>query len=164
MKQYDESKFRVLGIGERVVPGDSLLPVQRDGYTPGRPHLIEPSSILDGHVVTDDIDLLFLRPITDTPAPAPAAPSRKDYPVASGVLDYFPDALRAIAQCSKLGNDQHNPGKALHWDRSKSGDESDALIRHFLERGTNDTDGVRHTTKVAWRALALLQKELESAK
>ena len=64
---------------------------------------------------------------------------------------------------SKAGNEQHNPGKPLHWDRSKSGDEADALMRHFVERGTLDTDGIRHSAKVAWRALALLQKEIEAA-
>lgn len=90
------------------------------------------------------------------------AAQRKAVPIATGVLDYFPDALAAIAECSKRGNDQHNPGKPLHWDRSKSTDESDALIRHFLERGTVDTDGIRHSAKVAWRALALLQKEIEA--
>jgi hypothetical protein len=79
------------------------------------------------------------------------------------VIDYFPDALAEIALVSRTGNDQHNPGAPLHWDRSKSGDESDALIRHFLERGEFDTDGMRHSAKVAWRALALLQKELEAA-
>lgn len=89
------------------------------------------------------------------------AARRKGIPVASGFCDYFPDAIRAIAELSRIGNDQHNPGKLLHWDRSKSGDEADALMRHFLERGTADADGVRHTTKVAWRALALLQKEIE---
>lgn len=92
----------------------------------------------------------------------PAA--RKQYPVASGVLDYFPDALIAVAEVSARGNQQHNPGKPLHWDRAKSGDEGDALIRHFLERGTRDTDGLRHSAKMAWRALALLQKELEAEK
>lgn len=91
-------------------------------------------------------------------------PSRKEYPVARGVLDYFPDAIRAVANCSYVGNEQHNPGTPMHWDRAKSGDEADALMRHLLERGTVDTDGVRHTTKVAWRALALLQKELEGSK
>ncbi len=89
------------------------------------------------------------------------ADDRKALPIATGVLDYFPDALAAVAHCSKVGNDQHNPGKPLHWDRSKSRDEADALIRHFLERGTVDADGVRHSAKVAWRALALLQKEIE---
>ena len=87
---------------------------------------------------------------------------RKTYPVATGVLDYFPDALMAIAQVSKAGNDQHNLGQHLHWDRAKSTDEADALIRHFLERGTLDTDGMRHSAKMAWRALALLQKEIEN--
>lgn len=92
------------------------------------------------------------------------AKGRKASPVSSGVLDYFPDALIAIAQVSYAGNEQHNPGTPLHWDRSKSSDESDALIRHFLERGTRDTDGLRHSAKMAWRALALLQKEIEAEK
>ncbi len=89
------------------------------------------------------------------------ATSRKDIPIATGVIDYFPLALSAIAECSRIGNEQHNPGKPLFWDRTKSGDESDALMRHFVQRGTVDSDSVRHSTKVAWRALALLQKELE---
>jgi len=92
------------------------------------------------------------------------AKERKDVPIATGVIDYFPDAISSIAVLSRIGNDQHNPGKPLHWDRSKSGDESDALMRHFIERGTRDTDGVLHSTKVAWRALALLQKEIEHAR
>ena len=91
------------------------------------------------------------------------AAARKAVPLASGCLDYFPDALAAVAVLSQKGNDQHNPGQPLHWDRDKSGDEGDALMRHFLERGTIDTDGIRHSAKVAWRALALLQKELEAA-
>lgn len=91
------------------------------------------------------------------------AAARKAVPLATGVLDYFPDALAAVAECSKAGNDQHNPGQQLHWARAKSGDEADALLRHLMDRGTIDTDGIRHSAKVAWRALALLQKELEAA-
>ena len=89
------------------------------------------------------------------------AKKRKETPVKSGVLDYFPDAIKEVAHCSWVGNEQHNPGTALHWDRSKSGDELDALSRHLLDAGTMDTDGVRHSAKVAWRALANLQKEIE---
>ena len=74
---------------------------------------------------------------------------------------YFPDAIKAVAQCSYVGNLQHHSDKPLHWDRSKSGDEKDALTRHLLEAGNIDTDGVRHSTKTAWRSLANLQKELE---
>jgi hypothetical protein len=88
--------------------------------------------------------------------------NRKEYPVATGVLDYFPDAIMAVSRVSFIGNEQHNPGQPLHWDRSKSKDEADALLRHFIQRGTIDTDGVRHSAKVAWRALALLQKEIEA--
>jgi hypothetical protein len=91
------------------------------------------------------------------------AEARKATPVATGVLDYFPRALAEVARCSKVGNDQHHPGSPLHWDKSKSTDEADCLIRHFLERGTLDTDGVRHSAKVAWRALALLERELDAA-
>jgi hypothetical protein len=90
------------------------------------------------------------------------AAERKRSPVASGVLDYFPDALIEVARVSFEGNEQHNPGQRLHWDRSKSTDEADALIRHFLERGLRDVDGMRHSAKMAWRALALLQKEIEA--
>jgi hypothetical protein len=89
------------------------------------------------------------------------AQQRKDTPIFSGVLNYFPDAIREVAICSRIGNEQHNAGKPLHWDRSKSGDELDALTRHLMEAGTMDTDGVRHSAKVAWRSLANLQKEIE---
>ena len=89
------------------------------------------------------------------------AAARKGVPIVTGVLDYFPDAIAAVAECSRIGNEQHNSGSPLHWDRSKSGDEADALGRHLLERGTLDSDGIRHSAKLAWRALALLQKEIE---
>jgi hypothetical protein len=91
------------------------------------------------------------------------AAARKAVPLFSGVLAYFPDALAEVARLSAKGNEQHNPGEPLFWDRSKSGDEADALVRHLLEHGSVDTDGIRHSAKVAWRALALLQKELEAA-
>lgn len=90
------------------------------------------------------------------------AKDRKRYPVASGVLDYFPDALVAVSRVSYEGNEQHNPGQPLHWARGKSTDEADTIIRHFLQRGNFDTDGQRHSAKLAWRALALLQKEIET--
>lgn len=89
------------------------------------------------------------------------AAARKSAPVCSGVLDYFPSAIIEVARLSVAGNAQHSPGEPLHWNRSKSGDEADALVRHLLQRGSVDSDGIRHSTKVAWRALALLQKELE---
>lgn len=92
------------------------------------------------------------------------APARKAIPIFTGLIKYFPDALAEVAELSRIGNDQHNPGKPLHWDRSKSGDELDALARHLIDAGTIDNDEVRHSTKVAWRALANLQKEIERSK
>jgi hypothetical protein len=50
----------------------------------------------------------------------------------------------------------------MHWAREKSTDHADCIGRHLIERGTVDTDGVRHSTKVAWRAFALLQLEIEA--
>lgn len=88
--------------------------------------------------------------------------ARKVTPIATGVLDYFPLALAEVARVSKVGNDQHNPGEPLHWNRAKSSDHADCIIRHLLERGLIDTDGMRHSAKTAWRALALLQEELEA--
>lgn len=88
---------------------------------------------------------------------------RKKIPLATGVLDYFPAALAAVARLSKLGNDKHNPGQPLHHSRGKSGDHADCLLRHLLDRGVTDPDtGLSHTVEVAWRALALLQEELET--
>jgi hypothetical protein len=95
------------------------------------------------------------------PLPADAA-ERKKLPITTGVLDYFPDAIAAVAAVSRLGNEQHNPGQPLHWAREKSTDHADCIARHLLERGTLDADGARHSAKLAWRALALLQLEIEA--
>ena len=97
--------------------------------------------------------------------PANAA-ARKGVPIWSGFFKYFPLAIAAVAELSRKGNDQHNPGKPLGWDRSKSGDELDAQCRHMLDMAdhgedSTDTDDVYHATKNAWRAMANLQKLLE---
>ena len=97
--------------------------------------------------------------------------SRKRIPMASGLLDYFPSALAEVAFVSFIGNEIHNPGEPLHHSRGKSMDNADCIIRHLADRGEFDLvrlpDGtefrVRHSAYVAWRALALLQLELEAA-
>ena len=78
---------------------------------------------------------------------------RKQYPMYSALLAYFPAALAKVAHHSYLGNEKHNPGQPLHHDRAKSGDEADALVRHLME---GDYVGM------AWRALSLLQKHCEA--
>ena len=89
------------------------------------------------------------------------AGARKAAPMAEGLLWYFPNALAEVARVSKAGNDQHNAGQPLHHARGKSTDHADCIIRHLVDAGTVDSDGMRHSAKVAWRALALLQEELE---
>lgn len=86
---------------------------------------------------------------------------RKDHPICTGLLDYFPEACIAVAHCSVVGNRQHHPEQELHWAKDKSSDHADCLVRHLLQRDGVDKDGVLHATKVAWRALALLQTKLE---
>lgn len=80
---------------------------------------------------------------------------RKEYPIYSGFLQYFPAAIAAVANHSYKGNLKHNPDSpnVLYHDRAKSTDEPDALVRHLME---GDLVGM------AWRAMAMLQKDLES--
>lgn len=89
---------------------------------------------------------------------------RKGMPVFTGVLKYFPDALKEVSRCSHAGNEQHHPDKPLHWDKNKSTDNEDALVRHLIDHSQDpvDDDGILHLTKVAWRALASLQIYLEN--
>ena len=96
---------------------------------------------------------------------------RKQYPIVTGVLDYFPDAIAEVAHVSWLGSEKHNPGELLHWARAKSMDQEDCIGRHTIERGgfevVYDQDGnvigrMRHSASRAWRALAALQLELEA--
>lgn len=93
------------------------------------------------------------------------AQKRKETPVFSGVLLYFPKALKYVSQVSLAGNRQHHPDAPLHWDKSKSTDEADALARHLIDMGSDgkavDSDGVLHAGKVAWRALANLERVLD---
>ncbi len=112
--------------------------------------------------------------LVEAPKPTPGLPqdsaSRKTYPMCAGLLDYFPDALAEVSRGSYVGNEKHNPGEPLHHARGKSMDHADCIIRHLAARGTWDVielkDGrtfrVRHSVWVAWRALALLQEELET--
>ena len=87
---------------------------------------------------------------------------RKQIPIFSGVLNYFPLAIAAVARVSKRGNDQHNPGEPLHWARGKSMDHEDCIARHLIDVDTLDlkTGEYEDAMALAWRALAKLQ-ELE---
>ena len=89
----------------------------------------------------------------DSPLPSNAE-DRKAIPIYYGFLKYFPRAIVEVTKLSAQGNVQHGigDGSVPVWDRSKSPDEKDALLRHMI-----DEDWVA----VAWRAMANLEKELE---
>lgn len=104
-----------------------------------------------------------IRSVLEMQKPLPDdSAARKEVPMATGLLDYFPDALAAVAHLSFKGNQKHNPGQSLHWSRDKSTDHADCIVRHLAERGTLDPEGNRHSVMLAWRALANLQVELET--
>jgi hypothetical protein len=98
--------------------------------------------------------------------------TRKEYPLYSGVLKYFPAALAGVARHSKLGNDKHNPGEPLHHARSKSGDHADCIMRHLTDLadmlaedernsklvGRNWNEVLAEANALCWRALALSQE------
>jgi hypothetical protein len=81
------------------------------------------------------------------------AQERKAIPVYTGFINYFPRAIAAVAKISLSGGLQHGQTPdTLFWDRSKSGDELDAMMRHILDKDWG---------QVAWRAMANLEKHLE---
>lgn len=153
MRQFNRSSARARGVEKAP--------------TPRRTTFVAPPG---EYVVVKDVDWTAV-PVNEL-APEPIFPqsgrlmpsdneARKHTPVTTGVVDYFPDALTAIAEVSFLGNQKHNPGEPMHWSRGKSNDHADCIGRHLIERGTRDNKGVRHSAQLAWRALALLQEELE---
>lgn len=123
------------------------------------------------HVVDAGTNHCFLCGRTYKPGASPAlepvlptdAAARNAIPMCTGVLDYFALALAEIAKLSKVANEQHNPGQPMHWAVGKSTDHADKILKHLTDRGLLDTDGMRHSAKVAWRALAMLTEELVAA-
>ena len=93
---------------------------------------------------------------------------RKEYPLFSGLLKYFPAALAGVAHHSKEGNDKHNPGQPLHHSRGKSTDHADCIVRHLVDLSdllvkveADDSwsdDLMEEASALCWRALALSQE------
>lgn len=125
---------------------------------------IQNAEIVDlSHLPTDHPDHPYQNGHWDETCNMDDSKKRKDTPLYSGCIAYFPDALAAVAQLSKYGNDKHNPGQPLHWSREKSGDHKDCIARHLAECGKIDPEtGMLHDVAVAWRALANLQIALEN--
>jgi hypothetical protein len=91
---------------------------------------------------------------------------RKETPVWSGVLQYFPDAIQAVARVSFKGDAKHNGpndgARKIQWARGKSMDQEDCVVRHMMTPDEIDPDtGETHLAHAAWRALAALQLQIE---
>lgn len=144
-------------------PGFRLRIVRRDG---------EGGEVSMGLDLKDAAD----RRATGLSLPTDSA-ERKDIPMYSGLIKYFPAALAGVARHSKLGNDKHNPGEPLHHARGKSADHEDCIVRHLVDladlRAMGDrfaanglpltSDGYRsamltEANALCWRALALSQQ------
>ncbi len=82
------------------------------------------------------------------------AQQRKDIPIYTGFINYFPDAIIEVTKRSVEGSRQHH-GDKVWWDKSKSKDELDSLMRHLLEKDW---------ASVAWRAMANLQRQCDERK
>lgn len=124
-------------------------------------------------VILPDVQEMLRRAVEDPQAYASAAAchverrlglpedskARKDMPMYSGVLAYFPLALAAIAKHSKESNDKHNPGEPLHWSREKSSDHMDCVVRHAADYSLGDQQAL---VALVWRGLAQLQLDEEA--
>lgn len=86
---------------------------------------------------------------------------RKNLPLVSGVLDFFPNAIVEVSKVSVAGAAQRGSDTLIYDESVTPEYHADCLLRHLIDKGNHDTDGVRHSAKVAWRALALLQSEIE---
>lgn len=127
----------------------------------------------------DDVKILSASVFPPEPPPPVASipvfmsedsATRKLMPVATGVLNYFPDALLLVAWISRVGNEKHNAGQPLHWAKEKSSDEPDAEARHLLDffrklppdPGLEPLGDLGHLASKAWRALAHLQRACDA--
>lgn len=123
----------------------------------GSPLISDPTwDALDGNYV-----YRRATPVASTSSLPEDDAARNELPMFDGLLAYFPNALAYVSTISKIGNEQHNPGEDLHWDRNKSKDHLNKIVRHAVDAGKKDARGVRHSGRLAWRALANLQEELE---
>ena len=141
----DHARASDNGMPEGAQGATGALPAWHDGtyFVPPDSPRVQKQSLLDGMT----------------------SAQRKEYPITTGCLDYFRDALLLVSHVSYKGNQKHNPGEPLHWARGKSADEEDAMGRHLLGRYDMDTEiGLEEAAQLVWRALAFLQKLAEKTR
>lgn len=80
-----------------------------------------------------------------------------------GAIDYFPRAIRSVAEVSTFGASKY---AWKGWESVPEGFErySDALVRHLLAEGTGESvdrdSGLLHAAHAAWNSLARLEIKL----
>lgn len=93
-------------------------------------------------------------------------------PMVRGLLNYFPRALRAVAEVSAFGFDKYKVWGGWRGVQDGEARYSDALLRHFTYRAGGEVfdpeaaergHKIRHAAEVAWNALAVLDLELAAA-
>jgi len=89
------------------------------------------------------------------------ATERKNTPVYTGFMCFFPLGIAEVARHSHESTQQHHPGEPCHWDKSKSTDEKDSQARHLLDQTfpNQSLDAqIIHARAGAWRAMANLER------
>lgn len=112
----------------------------------------------------DPIPVVVPRPAKRNTALPLDSSERKNFPLFSGLLAYFPAALAQVSNHSKEGNDKHNPGLPLQHARGVSGDHADCIMRHLMDAAeypAGSPQRVEELRALCWRGLALLQEECE---
>src|SRR3546814_10217431 len=97
-------------------------------------------------------------------ASAPSLPDdatkRLEYPMADGLLDYFPNALAEVSRLSHAATKQHHPDKPMHWDRSKSTDHRSKIMRHLVDAGRSEehTSELQSLMRISYAVFCLKKK------
>ena len=157
MGEHINEQFRRIGFGE----GDAVAmdEMEKHGDNGASVPIEEAFAWLD-----EDIKKAEKAEALDEPE-LTESEARKRTPIYSGVLQYFPDAIAAVARQSWQGNNKHNPGEPLHWARDKSSDHMDCIARHLMTPDEIDPESNEtHLVAVVWRALAALQIQQEKLK
>lgn len=124
----------------------------------------------DTHPVKEGFNSLLCglpwKPVPEPPRPSlPEEDAKRGlYPMAEGLLDYFPNALAEVSRISYEGNLKHNPGEPMHWARGKSTDHRNKVIRHTVDATMPGEPGIEHAAQAAWRSLAFLQEKIEQVR
>jgi len=102
--------------------------------------------------------------IPDGPFPGDSA-ERKKYPVFSGVLMYFPEAMAALALRSFESQAEHNPTGRIEWIKEKSIGDGNEIVRHLMESEIAYLNGdyvtaAEEAAAVHWRGAEFHQRML----